>query len=48
MTKFESILKEFQTILDKVSYLSDELTDEQAEIIWKIDNLVGEGIYPND
>ena len=48
MSKFESILREFQSILDGVSFLSDELTDEQAEIIWKIDNLVGEGIYPDE
>jgi hypothetical protein len=48
MTEFEKTMKELQSVLDKVSILSEELTDEQAEIIWKIDNLVGEGIYPNE
>ena len=48
MTEFEKTMRELQSVLDKVSFLSEELNDEQAALIWKIDNLVGEGIYPNE
>ena len=49
MTRFEILLKELEVVLAKVSHVQpqrEELSSDQLDVLWEIQNLVDGNLYP--